>query len=567
MLLMGDFETTTKADDCRVWASCLVDIETNKTIHLANNLDDTFNYIKILLKFTNVTIYYHNLKFDGEFWLHYLLTQGFTYESKLDQKNCFNTLITDTGAFYQLVFKFGKGRNAKKVTILDSLKILPLPVKALAKAFNLPIEKGEIDYHAARPVGHIITDEEKKYIENDCKIVAACLKTMFDQGLNKMTLASNAMSNYKELIGKKEFNSRYPQLNTNHMGNNKDIVTIDDFIRKSYKGGYTYVNEKFQGKEINMVGHTYDVNSLYPSQMYNALLPYDYPVYYNGSYENNENYPLYIQHIKCKFKIRKNHIPIIQIKGNCRFGETEYLKTSGPERVDLYLTNIDLELIKKHYILTNLEYIDGYMFKGKVGLFKEYIDYWIGVKIQSEKDGNKGLRQIAKLMLNSLYGKFAQNPSSSLKVPSLNSENITQMEIVEDEDRDLVYTAMASFITANSRKVTITAFQDNIDRCCYCDTDSIHLIGDEVPKIDIDSVKLGAWKHEGTWNYAKFIRAKTYMEQFGEELDVKCAGMPQNLKEKVTKENFKVGLTLPGKKIPKRVPGGVILVETDFTIK
>ena len=105
MLLMGDFETTTKADDCRVWASCLVDIETNKTIHLANNLDDTFNYIKILLKFTNVTIYYHNLKFDGEFWLHYLLSQGFTYESKLDQKNCFNTLITDTGAFYQLVFK------------------------------------------------------------------------------------------------------------------------------------------------------------------------------------------------------------------------------------------------------------------------------------------------------------------------------------------------------------------------------------------------------------------------------------------------------------------------------
>ena len=126
---------------------------------------------------------------------------------------------------------------------------------------------------------------------------------------------------------------------------------------------------------------------------------------------------------------------------------------------------------------------------------------------------------------------------------------------------------MASFITANSRKVTITAFQDNIDRCCYCDTDSIHLIGDEEPKIDIDSVKLGAWKHEGTWNYAKFIRAKTYMEQFGDELDVKCAGMPQNLKEKVTKENFKVGLTLPGKKIPKRVPGGVILVETDFTIK
>ena len=43
------------------------------------------------------------------------------------------------------------------------------------------------------------------------------------------------------------------------------------------------------------------------------------------------------------------------------------------------------------------------MFRGKVGLFERYINKWIKIKKQSEVSGNKGMRQIAKLMLNSLY--------------------------------------------------------------------------------------------------------------------------------------------------------------------
>ena len=126
---------------------------------------------------------------------------------------------------------------------------------------------------------------------------------------------------------------------------------------------------------------------------------------------------------------------------------------------------------------------------------------------------------------------------------------------------------MASFITAYARKVTITAFQENVDRCCYADTDSIHLIGGEVPNIKVDDNKMGYWKKECVWQYAKFIRAKTYIEEVDGKLEVKCAGMPPNLKEHVTKKNFKSGLTLGGKLVPKRCKGGVVLVETDFTIK
>lgn len=606
--LMGDFETTTQFtettngnitliqenNNTRVWASCLVHVESGKVVHLENNIDETFKYLKELSKYTNVTIYYHNLKFDGEFWLQYLLKNGFVYNDKLDCKNSMSTLITDTGAFYQLTFKFNKGKNANKITLLDSLKILPLPVKDLAKSFGLPIKKGEINYHGKRKINHIITTEEKGYIENDCKIVASCIKELHQQGLNKLTLASNALANYKALIGSAEFKARYPRLEGLHNnGKNSNIVngrelgvkTIDDYIRKSYKGGYTYVSKLYKNTDLICDGQTYDVNSLYPSVMYYDILPYSTPIYYTGEYVENSNYPLYIQKIKCKFKLKKGFVPIIQIKGNCRFGETEYLETSGCERVELTLTNIDLEMIKKHYTLTRLEYIDGYMFKGGKNLFKEYIEYWVNQKISAENNGNTGLRQISKLMLNSLYGKFAQSPSGLLKQPFIDENGITSMELIEGEERDTVYTAMASFITAYARRVTISAImevggENKGSRFCYADTDSIHLIGTQTPNIYIHKTNLGAWKFEGTWKQAKFIRAKTYFEImdinkskvktdniFYTHFDVKCAGMPSNLKKKVTTSNFNIGLVLSGKLIPRRFEGGVMLISTDFSIK
>ena len=175
----------------------------------------------------------------------------------------------------------------------------------------------------------------------------------------------------------------------------------------------------------------------------------------------------------------------------------------------------------------------------------------------------------------------------------------------DDKERELNYTAMASFITAYARKVTISAIMElgcisKCSRFCYADTDSVHIIGEQMPDLWIDKVELGAWKHESNWCYAKFLRAKTYMEEiignkviiddeevFKESLDfndysctaleVKCAGMPDNVKELVTKKNFKIvfsvlddDMSIPKKYkklAPKSVKGGEVLVPTDFRIK
>ena len=93
--------------------------------------------------------------------------------------------------------------------------------------------------------------------------------------------------------------------------------------------------------------------------------------------------------------------------------------------------------------------------------------------------------------------------------------------------------------------------------------------------MEIDDVKLGAWKHESTFVKAKFLRAKTYIEYGCDgteikedelELKVTCAGMPKACHSQVTFENFNVGAVYTGKLIPKHVDGGIVLEDTTFQI-
>ena len=576
---VGDFETTTDPQDVRVWASCLVNIGTLETDFIGNDID---SFMKFLSN-KNTTVYFHNEKFDGEFVLWWLFMNGFKYSTTHEPKT-FETLITDDGIFYSITVYFDRvGKKYKKVTFYDSLKKLPFKVSTIAKAFELEDEKLTIDYKAYRPVGHVLTKEEEDYIVADCRIIAQALKIQFEKGLKKMTNASDAMNGYKEIITKRQFENWFPVL----------PVELDADIRQAYKGGFVYLNPKYKNKR-GLVGITLDVNSLYPSRMYYCLLPYGYPRYFEGEPVEDPNYPLYIVRIACEFKVKKKHIPTIQLKNNRAFIETEYLTSSNGEIVELTLTSVDLKLFLDHYDVYNLEYICGWKFKGAVGMFQKYIDYWMYIK-ETTTGAN---RQLAKLMLNSLYGRFSMNPKSRKKIPMLDHDEIVRYTLDEPELRDPVYTAMGCFITAYARDYTIRSAQKNYDRFIYADTDSLHLIGTEIPEdIEVHPTKLGAWKHEGTFVDSKYIRAKTYMETMEEtkkttdlktygkiltktfdvwrepsqiryfDTKVTCAGMPDNVKQNVNYDNFVSGSTFDGKLMPRRYRGGIVLQETTFTIK
>ena len=85
--------------------------------------------------------------------------------------------------------------------------------------------------------------------------------------------------------------------------------------------------------------------------------------------------------------------------------------------------------------------------------------------------------------------------------------------------------------------------------------------------IEIDNVKLGAWKHESTFTRAKFIRAKSYIEEIDGKLKVTCAGLPESCHKLVTWENFELGTEYFGKLQQKKVKGGIVLQETTFKLK
>ena len=188
--------------------------------------------------------------------------------------------------------------------------------------------------------------------------------------------------------------------------------------------------------------------------------------------------------------------------------------------------------------------------------------------MESTINGNKGMRTLAKLMLNSLYGKFALNPRVVSKTPYLDENGIVKYKTESPEFRKPIYIPVGCFITAYARNKTIRSAQKVYDRFCYADTDSLHLAGTEIPEnLEIDPVKLGAWKHESTFSRAKFIRQKTYIEEIEGKLNITCAGMPKKCYENVTWENFEKGSVFAGKKQLTHVPGGIVLTDIDFTIK
>lgn len=556
MMYSADFETTTNLADCRVWAWAAVEIGNINNIRMGTKIDELLQFCYDEKE--TPTLYFHNLKFDGEFIIYWLFHNGYEHvenKKELGTKK-FCTLISDKGQFYSIEICFLKNKRVnKRVVILDSLKVLPFSVAQIAKAFNLPISKLEIDYSAYRSEDHILTDEEKDYIKNDVTIVAEGLQALFLQNLTKMTTGANALHNYKDIVGKKNFDRYFP------------VPPYDADIRKAYKGGFTYLNPKYKEKDIG-TGIVLDVNSLYPSVMYYNRLPYGEGIYFNGQYEFDGVYNLYVQRFSCQFELKDGMIPTIQLKNNLAFVPTEYVTSSNGEYITLSLTSVDLELFFEHYDVFDITYIDGWKFKSTMGLFSEYIDKWNAVKVQATKDKNGSLRTIAKLMLNSLYGKFALNPKVQSKYPYLGDDDIIHYRLGEKEDRKPIYIPVGVFITAWARYKTITSAQKVYDRFIYADTDSLHLDGDEIPKdLEIDATKLGAWKHESTFTRARFLRQKCYIEDIENNLKITCAGMPENCYQYVTWENFHTGVSYAGKLKINHTQGGIVLSESPHTLR
>lgn len=601
----ADFETRAgkaalEDNKTYVWAWCLTDIYNREHVITGNRIN---SFIETISHLGNITVYFHNLKFDGKFIISFLLKIGYKYVTKTEEKKTlckgeFDCMISEEGVFYAIRINFGYRRT---VDIRDSTKKLPGTVKSIGESFKTKAQKLSIDYVEERPEVYKMTAQEEHYIKNDVLVIAEALEHQYNSGLGKMTIGSDCLNEYKAMLGD-NYRRLFPELEE----------SIDKDIRRAYKGGWCYLDKPGEyGFDKKITGYTYDVNSLYPFVMHSMSgnkYPFGQPVHFDGEYIDDPIHDIFIQHIKASFIIKDNFLPMVQVKNNPLYKGNEWLKSSyytditgGLQlgEVDLYLTGGELDMFFRHYEVLSCEFIDGWKFQSECGFFDEYINKWIEVK----KNSTGAIRQIAKLMLNNLGGKFGMRTELCNKEPYLDENGVLKLKRSEagPSKHHGVYIPVAVFMTSYARQYTITAAQANYENFIYSDTDSIHLLKPG-KNITIHDKNLGAWALEKTWNIGIFRRQKTYFEFADgdltelEELNknyadyetkckfdklitdcIKCAGMPVEAKAKFMRmilsgdkklSDFNIGLVISGAKLlPKDVPGGVVLVETDFTMK
>ena len=346
--------------------------------------------------------------------------------------------------------------------------------------------------------------------------------------------------------------------------------------------------------------------------------------------EAKQNNRFYFVRFKTRFYIKDGYLPFIQIKHNPYYPSNKNLKTSDiydektgkyykycrdkngcviPTSVVLTMTQTDFQLMKEHYNLEDFEILDGCYFIAKDAglLFDDYIE-----KYKKQKQNSTGARrELAKLFLNNLYGKMAASTDSSFKVAFLKEDNSVGFFTVDANNKKAGYIPVGAAITSYARNFTIRAAQLNYYGInnrgfIYADTDSIHcdLQPNEIRGIKIDDKEFCCWKLESCWSEAIFVRQKTYIERVThadlEQIekpyyDVKCAGMPDRCKnlfvraleknyegiEELPKEaqefliknpnatlnDFKIGLKITGKLLPKRIRGGIVLQETTYEMR
>lgn len=651
-IFICDFETTVfkGQESTEVWASAVVEIGT-ENVHIFHSIEQTLDYFQLLD--CNCVLYYHNLKFDGEFWLYYLLKQkGFQQACIVDNEKPENTKwlerkdmpensvayrISSRGQWYSITIRL----ENHYLEIRDSLKLLPFSVKRIGKSFKTKHQKLEMVYEGKRYAGCPISEEEKQYIRNDVLVVKEALEFMFSEGHNKLTIGACCLSEYKKILGKNLFKAMFPNLKEEYPLD-KEIYgaeNADEYIRKSYKGGWCYAVKHKTNKRVKN-GLTADVNSLYPSMMSSESgnrFPVGYPRFWKGEIPDkawDKNRYFFVR-IKTRFYLKKGKLPFIQIKGNLLYNRNESLETSDwynrktgtyhrylydednnkiAVRPELTLTCTDYKLFLEHYDVEDFEILDGCWFNTDIGIFDEYIERYKKIKLES----TGAMRELAKLFLNNLYGKLATNDNSGFKLAyDKNEDEIGFVPIIQHE-KPIVYIPCGSAITSYARNFTIRAAQANYygknrRGFIYADTDSIHcdLKQEELKGIKIHDKNFCCWKVESLWDVGIFARQKTYIEHVvAEDLkpidnpyyNIKCAGMPDKCKslfeaslsnrqftneEKLkmtdaeidflfdddgntkqrTLEDFKIGLRIPSKLVPKRIKGGVILTDSEYTMR
>lgn len=534
-----------------------------------------------------VSVWFHNLKFDFSFIENLFLRHGVAKYKKRSQvklKQSFGyeyvTTRDDMGNLYGATWYLGEERL---ISFKDSAKVFPTTISDLGPSVGLRKLDDEFDYTRLVDDDFEPSEMDDMYLYMDIEIMRRVMnRQIVDGGGERLTRTGYAFQalkdKYVEINQPDDF---YPK--EHGLRRNDTIFDLHfpatspeeyQLLSRAYSGGIVYINPKYRNKEVGKT-IVYDVNSEYPG----AMIKHDFPIgeglYFDDNYEDlpdfmQKRYPLYVQIFKCKFKLKEGAFPSLpKVFGKKRATLYSHEDLDEFKGKRLVLTSVDLKHFFKNYDVWDIQYQSGIAWESVNAPFKEYIDAVGDLKIESELNGDMVGRMMSKLDANGSYGKFAQKPNRGSKDSYISEDGVVRYTDRVDEPEAQQYFPMAIFIAAWARNTLLEGiYAAGPERVLYVDTDSIHLLGWEVPEtLEIHDTKLGYWSLEGKAVNAKFLRDKTYAEEMVQKdgstkIEYKIAGLNDEAKEMIDGfSDFKLGKAYPGVLVSRLVKGGTLLVD------
>ena len=417
----------------------------------------------------NITVYFHNLKYDGTLLLEYLyVTQLIKKNGKIYQLECVENGMKH---HQKLQNSSNKHCHVNVVTFKDSLCLISMPIKNFNSAFHLGVneEKEIFPYCAVTPdtlekckiencwknetpswndekifqftsnlqrLGMVVDENYwnvKDYTIYYCNRDVSILRDGFKK-FREMTLelldidilncltASGLAQKYME----KNVYSKFECYKLGGM--------LNAFVRKACYGGrcMTRKNEKWitEGRMCD-----YDACSLYPSAMNRLLLPTGkcYPMlnqkiewYLEHLMDEQQKEPTedkFISYFVCKIRITKIHqhleFPLICVRREelNEYIDIDYLSENPDHFVyEMYVDSIYLsDLIKYQGIefencTDQNKYTEGVYWRGeKTSIMSDTIKTIYDQRVELKKQKNPA-QEVLKLIMNSSYGKCIQKP-------------------------------------------------------------------------------------------------------------------------------------------------------------
>lgn len=382
-----------------------------------------------------------------------------------------------TSPLFFIRTRLAKAGFLGKHELRDSYRMIPVPLA--------DYQKEKIDYNKFwYPEREKHKKEISYYLQKDCEYLYQLVTDFIDRYGMHLTIGAAAINELKKL---------HPQ--------EHESESFDDRFRPWYMGGR---NQCFEYGELHGNFKIYDVNSMYPYVMSH----YKHPL--GASFGKSKTIPdnrVSFAYITAE---SLGALPVA-FKGLAFENGTQDFWACSHEiykALDLGL----LRIKKVHTCLTFNHSQD----------FRPFIDKFSALKIQCDETGDVGGRLFAKLLMNSSYGKFGQNPrkytdceifdaiDECIKAgyePKMRMGNrVIGARPAELNDWSFNNVAIAASITSASRAELLDGLHHAI-RPVYCDTDSITC---EHLDRECHNSKLGAWKLEAECDTLYIAGKKLY---------------------------------------------------------